>query len=194
MNANNINSVVVTLNGTSKKIEVRNGMILVLTGNGPMDGAFWTKLEDASDAGLSAAKEVSAEDFNPTPWGDSLDNDVVDTPDDDVVDAPDDDESYKHSFNDAVNFLAHCSGEKFLKYVRYAKTHGNRFFYRVKEIAAVVNADDAYCSALIQLARPLGEVVEHNAFELFELALEDKNVEDFLDMWKSLQTISYFCD
>lgn len=197
MNAN-INSVVVTLsNGTSKKIEVKNGMVLILMGNGPMDGAFYKKLEDCSDADFNAAKEVTAEDFTPKPWdfdGDvqpvqPIENNVNDESENDVAAS-----EYKYSFNAAVNFLAHCKGEDFLELVKYAKKHSNTFFHCVKEVANVVNADDAYCSALIQLARPLGAEVEHRAFQLFEVAEESELCEEnFLDFWKALQTISYFC-
>ena len=173
----NITSVVI--NGRS--LVFKNGCVLVICGTGSTAGAFWKKIEDCSNADFDAAKETdTVAAWGVTPWGDSLD---------DVID-----ESYKHSFNTAVDYLAHCKGEDFIELVRYARAHGNKFFNCVKELVNIANANVAYDSAIVKLARPLGNVVERKAFELFELALEDKNVEDFLDMWKSLQTISYFCD
>ena len=203
MNAN-INSVVVTLSdGNTKKIEVKDGMVLILMGNGPMDGAFYKKLEDCSDADFNAAKEaeVTAEDFTPKPWSADFDGDAqpVQPPieNNKVENTNFNPAAYKvdnNSFDKAVDFLAHCKGEDFLELVRYAKAHGNTFFRCVSEVADCVNADDAYCSALIQLARPLGAEVEHRAFQLFEVAEESELCEEnFLDFWKALQTISYFC-
>ena len=139
------------------------------------------KLKDAN-----AAKEVS--DFTPTPWGDSLDTEVEPK-------IENEDDEYKRSFDKAVDFLAHCKGEDFLELVRYARAHRNTFWHCVSEVANVVNADDAYCSALGRLARPLGETVEKRAFELFSVVDEsDLCEENFLDMWKALQIISYCCD
>lgn len=141
--------------------------------------------EDCSDADyFDAAKEVEAatEDFTPTPWGNSLDNAEAENK-----------TAYKldnSKFDSAVDFLAHCKGEYFLELVRYARVNGNRFF-NVKEVADIINADDAYCSAIIKLSRHLGDNIERKAFELFDDA--DENAEDFLDFWKALQVINYFC-
>lgn len=194
MNAN-INSVVVTLSdGNTKKIEVKDGMVLILMGNGLMDGAFYKKLEDCSDTDFNAAKEVSSEDFTPKPWSADFDGDVQPIENNKVENTNFKPAAYKvdnNSFDKAVDFLAHCKGEDFLELVRYTKAHGNTFFRCVSEVADCVNADDAYCSALIQLARPLGADVEKKAFELFDKA--DEDAEDFLDIWKAMQVISYFC-
>ena len=177
---------VVVVNGKEKAIEVKDGLVLVFCGHGPNDAAFWKRFEECGDAEFAAAEEVTAADFNPTPWGDSLDNEAPKT--------TTEQDEYKNNFDKAVDFLAHCKGEDFLELVRYAKAHGNRFFNCVKEVANIVNADDAYCSALIRLSRPLGEVVERKTFELFSVVDEsDLCEENFLDMWKALQTISYFC-
>jgi len=94
---------------------------------------------------------------------------------------------------DTVNFLCRCSGEDFLGLVRYAKSHGNTFFRCVSELANTVNADYAYRSAIIKLARPLGDAVEKKAFELFYEAIE-KDEYDFVQFWEALQTINYFCN
>ncbi len=178
MNAN-INSVVVTLSdGNTKNIKVKDGMVLILMGNGPMDGAFYKKLEDCTEGELAAAEAFEETTENnlptvaetPTPCGDSLDDE------------------YHNTFDTAVDFLANCSGEDFIELVNYAKAHGNKFFHCVKEVADVINADDAYCSAIIKLARHLGKDVENKAFKLF--AREDK--EAFIDFWNALQTINNF--
>lgn len=186
---------VVVVDGKAKNIEVKDGFVLVFCGHGPNDGAFWKKFEECSNAELAAAEEaaeVSTEDFSPTPLGDSLD--TAQTTENNTNLNP---AAYKvdnSDFNKAVDFLAHCSGEDFLELVRYARAHGNRFFNCVKEVAECVNADDTYCSALIKLARPLGADVEKKAFKLFEAATaDDENAEDFIDFWKALQVINYFC-
>lgn len=96
-------------------------------------------------------------------------------------------------FEKAVNFLCRCSGEDFLELVKYAKKHNNTFFHCVSEVADCINADDAYCSAIIKLARPLGADVEKKAFELFHEAIE-KDEYDFTQFWTALQTINYYCE
>ena len=96
-------------------------------------------------------------------------------------------------FDKAVDFLCRCSGEDFLELVKYAEKHDNTFWHCVSEVADVVNADDAYCSAIIKLSRPLGESVEKKAFELFNEAIE-KDEYDFVQFWTALQTINYFCN
>ncbi len=181
----NITSIVV--NG--KVLGVKNGCVLVICGHGNDAGAFWKKIEECTAADFAAAKETDVvAGWGITPWGDSLDDEAAKT-------STEQDE-YKHSFDKAVDLLAHCKGEDFLKLTRYAKAHNNTFFHCVKEFADCVNADDAYCSAIIQLTRPLGEVVERKTFELFENAINKSGLyeKNFLDMWKALQTISYFCD
>lgn len=186
----NKNITCVVVNG--RNIEVKNGRVLVFTGHGPYDAAFYKKLEDCSDADFNAAKEVevTAEDFNPTPWGNSLDQT------ENKVENNTNPTSYKvdnTDFDKAVDFLTRCSGEDFLELVKYAKKHNNTFWHCVSEVADVVNADDAYCSAIIKLARPLGESVEKAAFKLFDEAIE-KDEYDFIKLWESLQNINYFCN
>lgn len=179
----NITSIVV--NGRS--IEVRNGCVLVICGHGPDAGAFWKKIEDCSDADFDAAKVVTAEDFTPKPWGDSLDDDA-----DDVDDKDDATADYKNSFEAAVNLLAYMRGDSFLKLVRYARENGNSFRncgQHEELLSAVVNADDCYCTAIIKLTRHLGDAVERRAFVLFEKA-EHGDAEDFLDFFTALQTVN----
>ena len=185
------NITCVVVNG--RNIEVKNGCVLVFTGNSPYDAAFYKKLEDCSDADFAAAKEVSAENFAPTPWGDSLDDVETQTTENNTNFNP---AAYKvdnSDFNKAVNFLTRCSAEDFLELVKYAKKHNNTFWHCVSEVRDVVNADDAYCSAIIKLTRHLGESVEKKAFELFNEAVE-KDEYDFIQFWTALQTINYFCN
>lgn len=136
--------------------------------------------------------EVSTEDFSPTSWGDSLEE--VQNKNNENIGNSSEYKVDNNYFDSAVDFLAHCNGEDFLELVRYAKTHGNTFFHCVKEVSDCINADDAYCSALIKLSRGLGEVVEKKAFELFATAYADETTKEcFLEFWKALQVINYFC-
>jgi hypothetical protein len=94
-------------------------------------------------------------------------------------------------FSKAVDFLAHCSGEDFLELVAYAKKHNNTFFRCVSEVADVINADDAYCSTIIQLTRHFGEPLENKAFNLFTNIDNPSGKEKFLEFWKALQIINF---
>ncbi len=180
---------VVVVDGKEKNIEVKDGLVLIFCGHGPNDGAFWKKFEECSNAELAAAEEAKAtiENFNPTPWGDSLDqtteveNNTNFDPASHKVD--------NSEFDSAVEFLCRCDGKDFLELVRYALVHHNKFFRCVSELAGIVNADDAYCSALIKLSRHLG--VEKAAFKLFDEAI-NKDEYDFLEFWKALQTINFY--
>lgn len=170
----------VVVRGKKKTIEVNDGLVLVFCGHGPYDAAFYKKLEDCTDGELAAveAVEETAQTNNNLPAAAEATSE----------------EDYHITFNAAVDFLTHCSGEDFLEIVRYAKKHNNTFWHCISEVADIVNADDAYCSSIIQLARPLGEIVERRAFKLFEAATaDDENADDFIDFWKALQVINYFC-
>lgn len=201
---NTITEITISMSDATKTINVANdGTVVILGGRAK-------KFKDIAECSVQelltkakgeteqiAKEEVTAEDFTPKPWdfdGDVqpvqlIENNANDEPENNVA-APE----YKYSFDKAVDFLAHCKGEDFLELVRYAKNHNNTFWHCVSEVADVVNADDAYCSALIKLARPLGEAVERKAFELFSVVDEsDLCEENFLDMWNALQIISYIC-
>ena len=186
MNANNINSVVVTLSdGTTKRIEVKNGMILILMGNGPMDGAFWTRLEDASDAELNAAA------------GEIIEEEAI--PFDEKLAKANEELQQSQVYNDfekAVEFLADLSADEFIELVHFSKDHANTFPKFCKELKNIVNADDAYCSALIALARPRG--VEEKAFALLDSCMNCREFpaafEQFNKLWESLKTLRDLVD
>jgi len=97
------------------------------------------------------------------------------------------------SFDEVVEYLTHLKGEDFLKFVYYAKTHDNNFPRYIDVFANIINADDAYCTAIIKLTRHLGEAVEKRAFELFDAAADDKIYEAnvFFNFWKALQVINF---
>jgi hypothetical protein len=102
---------------------------------------------------------------------------------------------FTDGFDDAVHFLKNVSAEDFIELVRYAKTHSNKFIGCVKELRGALNADDAYCSALIDLSRPLGEQVENRAFSLLDRAVEDEeslegSLEDFVEFFEALKVIN----
>ena len=173
MNNTTVTEIAITLSdGTTKSIKVSaDGLVLILNGRAK-------KFKDVTECSVrelltNAKSKTEAQVPKKT-------TDNANDP-------------YKHSFDKAVDFLAHCKGEDFLELVRYARAHGNTFFNCVKEVADCVNADDAYCSALILLARPLGDAAERRAFELFDAATKENAEEDFIDFWRALQVINYFC-
>lgn len=100
-----------------------------------------------------------------------------------------------NSFDEAVDFLTAGDPESFLNVARYAKTHHNKFPKMIRELSGVVNADDAYCSAIIKLARPLGKEVENTFFCLFKEAVDGnkKAEENFIEMWDSLHKLNRLC-
>lgn len=98
---------------------------------------------------------------------------------------------FTDGFSDAVYFMKSISGEDFVELVRYAKSHNNKFFNCIKELRGGVNADDVYCSALIELARPLGEQVERIAFNLLSAATEDnESIDNFIEFFEALKVIN----
>ena len=171
----------IVVRGKKKTIEVNDGLVLVFCGHGPYDAAFYKKLEDCTDGELAAveAVEETAQTNNNLPA-------VEPTPTPCDIDLDDAEEEYHNNFDKAVDFLTHCKGEDFAELVTWAKAHNNKFWHCVPEVANVINADDAYCSAIIKLARHLGKDVENKAFKLF--AREDKA---FIDFWNALQTINF---
>ena len=180
-------NITVVVNG--RNIEVKNGCVFVFTGS-PYDADVVNKVtedsiceeEDVLES-LKHAKTHNDEFFK------NLEESI----------SCEDDEEFDNSFDKVVDFLAHLSGEDFLELVSYAKCHNNTFskynnntfFHCIEEIDECINADDAYYSAIIMLAHPLGKAVEDKALELFENA--EENAGDFLDLWKALQTINHFC-
>jgi hypothetical protein len=99
-------------------------------------------------------------------------------------------------FGVAVEFLKSVPGTEFVVLVQYAKKHNNKFLSCIKELRGCINADDAYCSALIELARPLGEQVENRAMSLLNAAVENpypyytNEVEKFFE---ALKVINSYC-
>jgi hypothetical protein len=178
MNANNITEITIRMSDdTTKRIPVENGMILVLMGSGPMDGAFWTKLEQATEAELNAAEGEIIEE--PIPFEDKL--------------AAANEELQNSSeysyFNSAVEFLIDHNAGEFLSFVAYAEAHNNRFSKLIPELKECVNADDCYCSAIIALARPRGKDIESFAFTLMNKCLADVDgaFEQFNWLWEELK-------
>ena len=94
-----------------------------------------------------------------------------------------------------MQFICNGSGKDIVTVARYAKSRGNRFPRLIKELAGAKNADDVYCSAVIKLARPLGESVENTSFCLFNEAVKGnkKAEENFIEMWDSLKKINRLC-
>lgn len=93
-------------------------------------------------------------------------------------------------FDDAVAFMKSISGEDFIELVSYAKAHHNKFLNCVKELRGGVNADDVYCSALIELARPLGEQVERRVFNLLSEAVDEGSIDKFVEFFEALKVIN----
>lgn len=80
------------------------------------------------------------------------------------------------AFDTAVNELAELPAGEFMELVDYAKRHGNKF-PEYSKFDKVVNADDAYCSALIKLTRSWSKEVENKAFEVFGACSREKVVK-----------------
>lgn len=78
-------------------------------------------------------------------------------------------------FDSVVSQLIKLPAEQFMELVDYAKRHGNRF-PKYSKFDGVVNADDAYCSALIDLTRSWSKEVENKAFEVFGACCREKVV------------------
>lgn len=201
-------NITVVVNG--RNIEVKNGCVLVFTG-GPYDADFDVVKEATEDStcedvleSLKHAKthndsffkkleesipcedDEEVTDFTPKPWGDSLDEAQT------IIEQQDE---YKHSFDAAVNFIAEGDGKSIINAAKYAMKHSNRFPSTIRQLSNVVNADDAYCSAIIKLARPLGKEVENAFFCFFKEAINgnEKAEECFLDMWETIKKINHFC-
>ena len=178
----NITEVKITMNdGNTKRVSVDdNGMILVI-GSGPYAGAFRVKLEDATQAELEAADGIV--DPVPVPFDEKLAkaNEEIQS------------STIHKDFEKAVKFLTELNADEFVELVLFAKEHGNRFPKFSAELRNVVNADDAYCSALIGLSRPCGEEVENAAFKLLADCIDAEPYapvfDTFKKMWKSLKTL-----
>ena len=185
MNANNITEITITMSdGTAKRINVNNGMILVLMGSGPMDGAFWTKLEQATEAELEAAEGEIIE--KPIHFDEKLAKANEELQQSQVY----------NDFEKAVEFMVDLSADEFVELVLFSKDHANTFPKFCKELRNVVNADDAYCSALISLARPFH--VEEKAFALLDSCMNCREFpaafEQFNKLWESLKTLRDLVD
>lgn len=79
-------------------------------------------------------------------------------------------------FDSVVSQLIKLPANEFVELVDYAKRHSNRF-PKYSKFEQVVNADDAYYSALIDLTRPWSEDVEKKAFEVFGTCASEKTIK-----------------
>lgn len=80
------------------------------------------------------------------------------------------------AFDTAVNELIKLQANEFMELVGYAKRHGNQF-PSYSKFSNIVNADDAYCSALIKLTRSWSKEIEDRAFEVFNDCSSDKVIK-----------------
>lgn len=183
MNTQNITEVKITMDdGNTKRISVdENGMILVI-GSGPYAGAFRVRLEDATQAELEAADGIIEQ--GPVPFDEKL----VEAANEELHSS-----QYYNDFEKAVEFLTKLNADEFMELVLFAKEHGNRFPKFSAELRNIVNADDAYCSALIALSRPCGEEIENAAFKLLADCIDAEPYAPVFDtfkrLWKSLKTL-----
>lgn len=216
--AKELNVVVkeVIVHNTAKQIYVANDMIYNIVGEGPSAGAMITPIDEATDVELFNA--LGPSDINRWPLAASLaemaDFTMVGEDENHLLIAPanyygavttaetenntaneiaEADDKYtvdNSSFDKAVNFLANCSAEDFIELVKYAQKHGNTFCHCVSEVRDCVNADDAYCAALVQLTRPFGEKLENKAFKLFDNIDTLEGEEAFAEFWDALKVIN----
>ena len=80
------------------------------------------------------------------------------------------------AFDTTVDELIKLPASEFMELVGYAKRHGNKF-PAYSKFDKVVNADDAYCSALIKLTRSWSKEVENKAFEIFGTCASEKVIK-----------------
>lgn len=181
MNAN-INSVVVTLNGTNKKINVDNGMILVL-GDGPYAGAFRVRLEEATEAELNAAE------------GEIIEEPVVSFEDrlHQANEELQSSQSYKY-FEKAVKFLTELNADEFMELVLFAESHGNKFPKFCSELRGIINANDAWGSAWSRMLAPLNKEMQDLGHKLLDNCLKEDSegydLEMFYAFYDSVSTIA----
>lgn len=181
----NITNITLTMNdGTVKNINVTDDTVLVLG-----RCAKIKMVEDCSVKELltNAKGEITTE----------VKSELAPIPFDEKLKAANEElQNSKETsyFNSAVDFLSGLSADEFLELVIFANEHGNRFpKFSAAEIRECVNADDAYCSALIGLSRPCGERVENAAFKLLADCIDAEPYAPVFDtfkrMWDSLKCI-----
>ena len=186
----------IVVNGKKKAIEVKDGYVLVFCGHGPCDGAVWKKFDECSEVEFAAAKEVESviddetKDVIRRAQKNFYEFDVPTVTDEEVQKFENVIKQFNCFDNNPVDFLTRCSGEDFVELVKYAKTHGNKFFHCVKELSNVINANDAYCNAIISLTRHFGKELENRAFEKFDLFLKDGHDEEFIEFFNALKVIN----
>lgn len=90
------------------------------------------------------------------------------------------------AFDTAVDELIKLQANEFMELVTYAKRHGNQF-PSYSKFSHIVNADDAYCTAIINMTRLWSKEVEDKAFEVFNGCSSDKVIR-MLTVLKSAYT------
>lgn len=168
-----MNVTIKNVNG--RDIFVNHGRIYILLASGA--GAMTVKLEEANEDELKFAVgpdcEVDCElvaNFKEAvkTTTATADETTAETEAKYVVD--------NTEFDSVVSQLIKLPAEQFMELVGYAKRHGN-LFPKYSKFEQVVNADDAYCSALIELTRSWGKEVENKAFEVFGNYASEKTIK-----------------
>lgn len=174
---NTISSVVVNFaNGNSKIIEVNDDGTIMIYGR----TIKYKVVDECSANELINAKGEIIEAPTPVAFDEKLKkiNDELKT------------SKPYNDFESAVQFLTELNADEFLELVKAVENNGNNKFPKfVSKLRNVVNADDAYCSALISLSRPKGNDIEAFAFTLMNkcLANVDGAFEQFAWLWKKLK-------
>lgn len=154
----------ITVNGNSKEIivDIINGVEHLINNCG--GGAMLTPVETANDvekdcaigpnnipAGWDYLSEFRNENVNENAGSVTAADAGIDCT------TEEDHQSY---FYAAVEFLNQRTAEEFFELVSYARVHGNKFPSYVAELRDVINADDCYCTAVVDLLKPFGEEYE----------------------------------
>ena len=161
MGNNNALVVTVTVNGIDINLLTRNGYGYVLTGT----GAELVKPEHMTDVQKSAA--INTKNYGETPLGLQLAEDVGIIAEELPINLQGEDfKRAKAEFNNAVEYLKNLSGEEFTNLVIYSEVNFNKF-PDIEQLRGAVNADDAWCSAIINKARKINKEVEHAVFNVF---------------------------
>lgn len=71
------------------------------------------------------------------------------------------------AFDKAVEYMENQVPEKFVYLVLYSRLNNNRFPEDIEELAGAINADDCWCTAIINKAHKINSTVEQSIFETF---------------------------
>lgn len=193
----------VTINNDGKKVKIYNidGKICIkVIGSGPDAGAFYCEIDEATSVEINAAETIDETAANAATETNTTFNAAEETAetatesntavDDNAAEETADESIAKKltdSFDEIISNLIELPPEMFMAFVGFAKRNGNKF-PESSRFSKIVNADDAYCSALIYLTRIWSSDVEKKAFEVF--GNSDSDISKTINMLCVLKSAS----